>query len=69
MVTRGRLRFEAPSPDTPSFWEILVIGCPSRYDMYSTNRVFPQPVGPLNRTGIFERYAASNSSTSSPMGT
>ena len=69
MVTSGRLPLDAPSDEAPSFWEIRVIGCPRRYDMYSTNRVFPQPVGPLNSTGIFDLYAASNSSTSSPMGT
>ncbi len=36
--------------------------------MYSMNRVLPQPVGPFKRTGIFSLYAASKSSTSSPMG-
>ena len=36
--------------------------------MCSTNRVLPQPVGPLRSTGTRAEYAASKSAISSPTG-
>ena len=35
---------------------IFVRFAPNLYDIYSTNLVFPTPVGPLNNIGIFTSY-------------